>query len=223
MAIMIDTLISGTAALITVLAAGVAFGAVGAEIASACSLLVWFIGYHVVFEVFGGGRTVGKRAARIRVVTDGGGPVGLRASLIRNLIRLLEGLAFLYLPAIVTVLASQNNQRIGDHAAGTLVIRETPTPAPRFGPPPEAQIPRAQYASWDATAVGDAEIAAVRSFLERRWGFEPAARRALAGELASRLRPQVAGVRPGLHDEAFLELLAAAKFRPHGGSQSPDG
>ena len=75
------------------------------------------------------------------------------------------------------------------------------------------------------TGIGDAEATAVRTFLERRWGFAPGPRAALANQLANRLRPMVPGVRPGLGDEAFLEHLAAAKSRgphpPDGGSGRP--
>ena len=63
-------------------------------------------------------------ASGLRVVTDGGGQVGLRASLIRNIIRLIE-FALFYVPALISVLATRNNQRLGDLAAGTLVVRDT--------------------------------------------------------------------------------------------------
>jgi len=213
MALMIDTLIGGAAALIVVLAAAAAGGAAAAAIASASVLLVFYIGYHVVFEVAGGGRTVGKRAAGLRVVMDGGAPVGLRASLIRNLLLLIEGLTLMYIPAMVSVLATRDNQRLGDLAAGTLVVREPRGAPPEFvGPPPPA-IPPERYASWDVTAIGDQETTAVRSFLERRGELDPGARASLAAQLAARLRPLVAGARAGLHDEAFLEHLAAAKAR----------
>ena len=53
----------------------------------------------------------------------------------------------------------------------------------------------------------------MRAFLERRGQLDPGARAALAAQLAGRLRPLVAGVRPGLTDETFLEHLAAAKAR----------
>ena len=75
------------------MAAAVVGGDAAAAIVAASLVLVFYIGYHVVFEVAGGGRTVGKRAAGLRVVMDGGAPVGLRASLIRNLMRLIEGIA----------------------------------------------------------------------------------------------------------------------------------
>ena len=70
-----------------------------------------------------------------------------------------------------------------------------------------------RYANWDVTGIGEEEAGAVRSFLERRNQLRPGARRALAEQLAGRLRPLVAGAQHGLGDEAFLEHLAAAKAR----------
>src|SRR5262245_56410616 len=96
LALAVDSLMRLVSAVTVVILRTAAAGDLGAEIASACTLLVFFIGYRVVFEAFGGGRTVGKRAARLRVVMDGGAPVGLRAALIRNLFRLIE-LPLLYL------------------------------------------------------------------------------------------------------------------------------
>jgi uncharacterized RDD family membrane protein YckC len=211
MALMLDLLIGFGVAFILLMAAAVVASAVAAIVAASL-LLVFYIGYHVLFEVAGGGRTVGKRAAGLRVVMDGGAPIGLRASLIRNLMRLIEGLPLFYMPAIVSALATRDNQRLGDLAAGTLVVREVKAPRLQYiqRPPP---IPPERYASWDVTAIGDNESTAVRAFLERRGQLDPGARAALAAQLAGRLRPLVAGVRPGLTDETFLEHLAAAKAR----------
>jgi uncharacterized RDD family membrane protein YckC len=220
LAIMIDLLIGFTVALIVVVFAASFAGELGAVIASAIVILVFYIGYQVLFEVLGGGRTLGKRAAGIRVVMDGGAPVGLRASLIRNCFLLLEGLSFFYFPAIVTVLSSKNNQRIGDHAAGTLVVREAKAPTRAY---PTAAVPQAHVASWDVAGVEDADATAVRTFLDRRYGFEPGPRAALAAELANKLRPLVPGVRPGLPDEAFLEHLITAKSRSIAREEPPDG
>jgi hypothetical protein len=166
------------------------------------------VGYDVLFEVLAGGRTPGKRAVSLRVVMDGGAPVGLRASLIRNVLRLIEGTATSYIPAMISILVTRHNQRLGDLAAGTLVIREPRRPPPvPFAP----AIDPAAYASWDVTGIGESELAAVRAFLARRGEIAPHARRALAAQLAGQLRPLVAGVRDGLSDEAFLEQLGAAK------------
>jgi uncharacterized RDD family membrane protein YckC len=220
LAIMIDLLIAFTAALIAIIFAASLAGELGLAIAGALTILVFYLGYQVVFEVAGGGRTLGKRAAGIRVVMDGGAPVGLRASLIRATFLLLEGLSLLYFPAIVTVLASRNNQRIGDHAAGTLVVRDTKPARPGHQPPP---VPQEYVASWDVAGVEEHDATAARLFLDRRWGFEPGPRAALAAELATKLRPLVPGVRSGLPDEAFLEHLIAAKSRALTPQEPPDG
>lgn len=212
MALLIDYLIGGVAFLIAILAALALGGGTAATIVAVSAVLVINVGYFVLFEVFGGGRTLGKRATGLRVVTDGGGQVGLRASLIRNILRVLELGLLAYAPAIVSVLATKNNQRLGDLAAGTLVVRdsklETVVTAAQTAP-----VGSERYASWDVTGVGEEEAGAVRSFLERRAQLRPGARRALAEQLAGRLRPLVAGAQHGLGDEAFLEHLAAAKAR----------
>ncbi len=209
-AFLLDSLLQGT--LIFTVAI---FAALGGPIAEAIvlSLTVLFavVGYDVLFEVYGAGRTPGKRAVGVRVVMDGGSPIGLRASLIRNVLRLVEGLATVYIPAIISILATRHNQRLGDLAAGTLVVRD---PRPTFvRQPPLLRIDASAYASWDVAGIGDQELIAVRAYLARRTELDPSARFALAAELARRLRPRVAGVPAGLNDEVFLEMLAAAKTR----------
>jgi uncharacterized RDD family membrane protein YckC len=220
MALLIDLLIGGVAATIVILAALAAGADLVAQIVSVSAFLAITVVYNVVFEVFGGGRTIGKRATSLRVVSDGGGQVGLRASLIRNAVRILES-GLLYLPALISVLATRDNQRLGDLAAGTLVVRDqravsvVGTSAPFVDPK--------RFASWDVTGIGDEEASAVRSFLERRADLRPGARRALAAQLAAQLRPQVAGARDGLEDESFLEHLAAAKARGKMRESTEDG
>jgi uncharacterized RDD family membrane protein YckC len=212
MALLIDYLIGGVAALIAILAAAALGSELAARIVSVTALLAINVVYFTLFEVFGGGRTLGKRATGLRVVTDGGGQVGLRASLIRNIVRVLELAALAYTPAIISVLATRNNQRLGDLAAGTLVVRDTKLERVVTAPQPPS-VSSERYASWDVTGIGEEEAGAVRSFLERRQQLRPGARRALAEQLARRLRPLVAGAQHGLSDEAFLESLAAAKAR----------
>jgi hypothetical protein len=65
-------------------------------------------------------------------------------------------------------------------------------------------------AGWDVSAVSAEDVATVRAFLERRDSLEPAARSAIASELASRLRPRVGGARDQ-PNETFLALLVGAK------------
>jgi uncharacterized RDD family membrane protein YckC len=79
--------------------------------------------YYALMEGYRG-QTVGKMLFGIRVVReDGGGAPGFKAALVRSLLRVVDGL-FGYLVGFVAVLASEKNQRLGDMAARTLVVRE---------------------------------------------------------------------------------------------------
>ncbi|MDO8846843.1 MAG: RDD family protein [Coriobacteriia bacterium] len=81
-------------------------------------------GYHIFFEVRRNGRTPGKRIAGIRVVREGGGRVSFGTSATRNLLRIVDALPSAYLVGILAVLLSRQRQRVGDMAAGTVVVYE---------------------------------------------------------------------------------------------------
>lgn len=90
-------------------------------------LLLWF--YNVLFEVLNHGATPGKRALGLRVMNVNGTPVGWTGSLIRNLLRFVDALPGCYAFGCVAVLVSKEFQRLGDLAAGTIVVyqpRERP-------------------------------------------------------------------------------------------------
>jgi len=206
---LIDLAIQAALVAVTGLLAGLAGGGLAAGIILIVGVFLATVVYDVLFEVRAAGRTPGKRVLGLRVVLADGGPVGLRASAVRNLIRLIEGFALSYVPAILSILITRDNQRLGDLAAGTVVARETTTagrPASTGVHPPSPQL-----AHWDVSAVTAEELSAVRSFLGRRHGFEPAAREALARQLAERLAARVSGAPPEMPAERFLEDLAAAK------------
>jgi uncharacterized RDD family membrane protein YckC len=206
---LIDFTLKGVLVLAGVLLASLAGGDVAGVIVFAAGVFFAMVVYDVLFEVRAGGRTPGKRVLGLRVVMADGGAVGLRASAVRNLLRLIEGLPLSYLPAIVCILLTRNNQRLGDLAAGTVVARE---PAAHATPWRSAlRAPPTHAADWDVSAVTSEELAAVRSFLNRRHDFEPAARAALATRLADRLRPRVGGAPTGMPPERFLEDLEQVK------------
>ena len=83
-------------------------------------LLEWF--YPVFFELYTQGATPGKRSMGIKVVNDDGTEVTLQSSLIRNLLRGIDFLPFLYGFGLITMLFNQDFKRLGDFAAGTIVI-----------------------------------------------------------------------------------------------------
>jgi len=78
--------------------------------------------YPVLFEVFMRGQTPGKKVFRISVVNDDLSPVTLGTSMVRNLLRTVDFLPLLYLVGLISMLSNRRFQRLGDMAAGTLVI-----------------------------------------------------------------------------------------------------
>lgn len=121
-AYLIDLLIRGVALFLVWLAL-IPFGLAG--IGGGAFLIVLFVVewlYPVLFEVFARGQTPGKKALGIAVVNDDLSPVTLGTSLVRNLLRTVDVLPLFYLAALVTMLANQRFQRLGDMAAGTLVV-----------------------------------------------------------------------------------------------------
>ncbi len=173
---------------------------------SAAAFAAYF-GYDIAFEVLGGGRTPGKRATGLRVVGERGDPVGVRRSAIRNLVRVIDGPGTLYFVGSIVILLSARNQRLGDLAAGTLVLRERRA-ADRLAAAAPARA--APTGAFDVSAITSNELATVRRFLERRIDLDDRAREGLAAQLAERLRPKVLGA-PAVDAESFLEWLASAK------------
>ena len=103
-------------------------------------LPAWWLGYFIAFETLWRGRTLGKAALGLRVVTREGAPVRFRHAAIRGLLGLVDFFLFGGFVAVVFILFSRDNQRLGDMVAGTLVLRERSAlaaPAPvDFTPPP---------------------------------------------------------------------------------------
>ena len=170
-----------------------------------------FAGYDVLFEVLNSGRTPGKGLNGIRVVRVAGSPVRFLTSTIRNVLRLID-IQFFYLVGITSILVTKRNQRIGDLAAGTLVVRErlAAIPPSRFAQVSAPQ-PQGEWQNWDVGGVTAEELSAVRAFLARRHELTPEARQLLADELANGVRRKVPGLSADEPSEALLLRLVAAK------------
>lgn len=91
--------------------------------------------YFSLFEGFWNGQTLGKKMLRLRVRMVDGTPVTLGAALYRNLMRPADFLPLFYLAGLATIFLNERSQRLGDLAAGTLVIHE-PAPIAIFSPAP---------------------------------------------------------------------------------------
>jgi uncharacterized RDD family membrane protein YckC len=101
-------------------------------------LMEWF--YPVLFEVLHKGSTPGKQVFAIKVINDDGTPVDTPASLIRNLLRAVDFLPVAYGFGLIAMLLNRNFQRLGDLAAGTMVIyQDRPTSKPKLPDGPVQQ------------------------------------------------------------------------------------
>ena len=211
MALFIDVLIIGVLIFIS---DSLILGLVGSTVSTTAALVlgsfVSFLvvyGYFVVAETATSGRTPGKRVMGIRVIRVDGSAPGFGDSLVRNLVRFLD----LVGPGVVSMFFHPQARRLGDLAAGTLVVRERPlntavTPSPAV----LLRTPDAGPAIDGIERLGTADFAAVRAFLTR-WGLTLEQRQRLAALLAQRLveRLDLAGTAPERQwpPELFLERL----------------
>ncbi len=159
-------------------------------------------GYFILFEAFWNGQTPGKKLMGIRVVRDGGYPLDFAASLVRNLVRVGEATFGFYVVSAIVAVASPENKRLGDMAAGTIVVRDA-----RLSQEALLRDLREQP-SYAATAyVSGEERALIKRFLERRDTLVSERRKAIAHDLAERVRPRLSEDMRRLEDESLLERL----------------
>lgn len=179
----------------------------------AAFLVVW--GYHVLFEAFRDGQTPGKKTLGLRVLDREGGPVIFSEAAVRNLIRPIDEWGTMFIGALVSIARSQRNQRIGDHAAGTIVVRD----ARREAAEPQRELLFSettwrlveQARGWDTTRLTDEDLATARQYLARRHDLPADKRHELSGRLAASLRARIAGVDEELAPERLLEALVALR------------
>jgi len=170
----LDYMVLAGLAILWVLAVAIFMARVMPGWAPALLVAGWFLlewGYFAGLEIATGGRTLGKLAVKLRVVTAEGGTPGPGALLARNLVRSLD-LIFGGLLMAVDPLS----RRLGDRLAGTLVVHDrVPDAAPVLGRVPPGWGPR--------------ELALVEAFLARAGSLEDtAAAWAMADRILERLR-----------------------------------
>jgi uncharacterized RDD family membrane protein YckC len=213
-AILIDIAVQGTTFGVGLFILGKAFPSLSTAAAAAVSVSVVvavLIGYPVVFETLSRGRSVGKLALGLRVVSDDGGPERFRQALVRALVALIEIWGMSGAPALITSLLSAKGKRLGDLAAGTFVIKER-LPARRT--PPVMMPPGLE--SWAATlefsALPDQVATAAASYLARYHELTPAARDQLGYQLAADVAARVSPLPPpGVPPAAYLAAILAER------------
>ena len=220
LALAIDMLLQVTIGLLVVAAVAGAWSLVGRRLGvggswfGAVVLIATFLlfyGYFAGFEAFWHGQTPGKRLIGLRVLSVTGRPARIDEALLRNLLRVIDQLPGVYAIGIVTMLVSTRNQRLGDLAAGTVVVHEKGLSAPVM----TVATPAAGGA-WTGGALTEAELLLVETFLQRRYEIEPAIRERHAEAIAERLRARLGAAAPALDAEPLIEALHA-RARTRGG------
>jgi uncharacterized RDD family membrane protein YckC len=123
--------------------------------------------YPVLFELSRAAATPGKRAMSLRVVMDDGMPVTLAASLLRNLLRVVDFLPLLYLTGVLSMLWRADFKRLGDVVAGTLVVHDMDVALHGQPPPAEPMAPARPLTPAQQTAIVDWALRAPRLTVAR--------------------------------------------------------
>ncbi|HHV56044.1 MAG TPA: RDD family protein [Firmicutes bacterium] len=157
-----------------------------------------FLGYPTLFERLWDGQTPGKRLLGFRVTQLDGTSVPFSATVIRNLLRVVDFLPALYLLGLAVAAFSRHSRRLGDWLAGTIVLREhriAPAELPFARDPHMDQSPRAEYRQSlinllesRIDRLSPEEISLLHQFFDRRQQFPAGTRDTLAGELAAHFR-----------------------------------
>lgn len=90
-------------------------------------------GYFTLFEAFKNGQTPGKMLFKLRVIQDSGRQITFFEAMTRNLIRIVDVIPGFYLVGVITMACNRQHKRLGDLAAGTLVVHERPSNEPIWG------------------------------------------------------------------------------------------
>jgi uncharacterized RDD family membrane protein YckC len=196
---------------------------------------VFVFGYFLVTEAMFGGQTPGKRVLRLRVVGDQGQPITFSQAMIRNLVRLVDFLPVYYGVGLVALFINGRGKRLGDLAAGTLVVREQGVvnlrdlayaaplaPAP---PPPVTSIWSQPSAPSDAPPPAVPTLGPqldprlkqfVVAYASRRASLDAQRRMALAQSVEPALRRVLPAVVEAQGPLAALDQLATAEAGPGG-------
>ncbi|MGD8624073.1 MAG: RDD family protein [Anaerolineae bacterium] len=186
-----------------------------------------FWGYYLLFEMIWNGQSPGKRWVGLRVIKDSGAPISFVDSAVRNLVRLIDFLPLYYGIGVIVMFLNRRARRLGDLAAGTLVVRERKdvtldslvASAPR--PRPAGEGEQESLPGLENLDAGDYDL--IVRFLRRR--HDLANRGALAQKVAAGISARM-GLSPQPlsppEAEKLLLQVADAYRRRHGAAPELD-
>ena len=165
---------------------------VAASIAIATAGFLAATAYYVISEMTMDGQSFGKRIAGLRVIRDDGTPITFLDSAIRNIIRVVDMFPFFYSIGLIAVFLSKRSKRLGDMAAGTVVVKERMLEQPQgaaefpaeaalatLPPDVEARLRNALH------LLSPADFETAERFIERRYELDASTRQRLGGQFAA--------------------------------------
>jgi uncharacterized RDD family membrane protein YckC len=180
-------------------------------------IVLTVVGYPIIWETTTRGRSPGKFALGLRVVSDDGGPERFRQALVRGLATIVDFwlVPFIGVPALISSLLSDKGKRLGDIFAGTFVIQQR-LPARRAAPTPTATPP--ELAAWasglEMSGLNDQTAAMARLYLSRLPDLTPGARAELGERIYGAVRAQVSPPPPpGTPAPPYLAAVLAERYR----------
>jgi uncharacterized RDD family membrane protein YckC len=190
-------------------------------------LLIW--GYYALFEALWRGQTPGKRVMKLRVIKDSGRQITFFEALARNLLRFIDYLPGFYLVGVITMLCNQRSKRLGDLAAGTIVVHEHADETPMsfhtsttlvapvsFSAAPFEQQRLAPWAKpivalfpADAVAkLGAQDLVVIETFFARMLDLPLETRAAMAYRIAGQMAAKMGVPLPEGNPERIMESIA---------------
>ena len=174
-----------------------------------------YIGYFVFFETLWFGETPGKRFAKIRVVRDDGRLIGLQQATLRALLRPFD--ETLFIGAFLIMLGSRE-KRLGDLAAGTIVIQaQTPTASAKLTISEQAKRLHEQLIEIaDFSQLMPDDFAVIREYLQRRAAMSLKARASLSLKLAEQVKAiiHLEKLPEAVTPDVFLEAIYLGYQQP---------
>lgn len=172
---------------------------------------VLYYGYFAIFEAIWNGQTPGKRYAKVRVIKDSGRSITVFEAITRNLLRLVDQLPGFYAIGILSAFISSQNKRLGDYAAGTVVVHERPFSEMQIAWDASATAETAAWA-YNTTRLSAEDVQLIEIFLQRRTHFADDVRRQTAKQICDRMTAKLGLPREEVRsEEEFLEAVARGR------------
>jgi uncharacterized RDD family membrane protein YckC len=214
LALALDTVIQVGATLVMILLGGLVAWTVDVTLVGkgpwvlAALVLGWFLiysGYFAMFEATWNGQTPGKRVVGLRVISVTGRPISAYEAILRNVVRVADQLPGTYAVGILAIFITGRNQRLGDLAAGTVVVHEHSASRREIERSYDAPAGSVHHG---ATRLTPEEIAVIELFLHRRAELSDYGRSRSAAQISERMAGRL-GVATRRDGERFLEELVA--------------